>query len=170
VYIAICFPCSVTCLQYNSWNCIFCCIIVVIFGSMIDAAIRRVSHKSFYNSQITLTLQTPNAYYNLQISQHVCKLMWSLHQTRRKGRNQLTFSGGKGQNDCNLYVTNKQVFEKKLMRQLPSFPFLVSGLLGDKYMLNIKVLVHTNDLRGLRDPHLPDSSGLNLVQGGKGAG
>jgi len=51
-----------------------------------------------------------------------------------------------------LYVTNKHVCEKKLVGQLPSFPFLVSGLLGDKYMLNIMVLVCTNDLRGLRIP------------------
>jgi len=55
---------------------LLCCIIVVIFGSMLDAAaIRRVSCKSFYNCQIMLTLQTPNAYYNLQISQHLCKLV-----------------------------------------------------------------------------------------------
>jgi len=36
------------------------------------------------------------------------------------------------------------------MGQLSSFPFLVTVLPGDKYMLNIKVLVRSNDLRGLR--------------------
>jgi len=66
VYIAICFSCLLTCLQSDLWNCFFCCIIVVISGSMLDAAIRRVSRKSFYNCQITLTLQTQNAYYNLR--------------------------------------------------------------------------------------------------------
>ena len=75
VYIAVCFPCSVTYLQCDLWNCFFCCVKAVIFGSTLDAAIWRVSRKSSHNRQITLTLQTPNAYYNLQISQHVRKLM-----------------------------------------------------------------------------------------------
>jgi len=42
VYIAICFPCSVTCLQCDLRSCFFCCMIVVMFGSMLDAATRRV--------------------------------------------------------------------------------------------------------------------------------
>ena len=56
-------------------NAFFCRIIVVIFDSMLDAAIWRVPCKSFHNYQMTLTLQTPNAYYNLQIPQHLCKLI-----------------------------------------------------------------------------------------------
>jgi len=40
------------------------------------------------------------------------------------------------------------MFSKKiLVGQLPSCPFLVASLLGDKHMLNIKMLVRTNDLR-----------------------
>jgi len=37
--------------------------------------------------------------------------------------------------------------KKNLVVQLPSFSFLVSVLLGDKRMLNIKVLVSGTDLR-----------------------
>ena len=54
---------------------LFCCTIVVIFGSMLDAAIPWVPCKSFYNCQITLTLQTLNAFFNLQMSQHFRKIM-----------------------------------------------------------------------------------------------
>jgi len=42
---------------------------------MLDAAMQRALCKSFHKCQITYTLQTPNACYNLQISQHLCKLM-----------------------------------------------------------------------------------------------
>ena len=56
-------------------NAFFCRVIVVIFDSMLDVSIRRLPCKSFHNYQMTLTLQTPHAYYNLQIPQHLCKLM-----------------------------------------------------------------------------------------------
>jgi len=43
------------------------------------------------------------------------------------------------------------MFLKKnfLVEKLPSCPFLIAGLLGDKRMFSIKVLVRTNDLRGM---------------------
>jgi len=41
--IVIYFICSETYLQCDLWNWSFCCTIVVVFGTMLDAAIRRVS-------------------------------------------------------------------------------------------------------------------------------
>jgi len=40
---AIYFICLETCLQCGLWNWFFCCILVVVFGSMLDAATRRVA-------------------------------------------------------------------------------------------------------------------------------
>jgi len=50
--------------------------------------------------------------------------------------------------------------------QRPSCPFLVD-LLDDKHMLNMKVLVHTNDLRGwfnLRGLRVPGFAGRVRVE------
>ena len=75
VYIAIRYLARKPVRNVTYKNAFFCRVIVVIFDSMLDAAIRSVPCKSFHNYQITFTLQTPNVYYNLQISQHLCKLM-----------------------------------------------------------------------------------------------
>jgi len=56
---------------------------------------------------------------------------------------------GKGKNDLNLmlYVTTKHAFEKSFgWGQLPGCPLLVAGLLGNKRMHNIRVLLHNKDL------------------------
>jgi len=110
VYITIYFPCSVTCLQCDAWKCFFCCVIVVVFGSILDAATRRVPRQYFCNCQITLTLQTPNAYYNF--TDFAALMQAKVESTsvyRHKGRKQLIFSG-EGANWFNLlYITNKYV-------------------------------------------------------------
>ena len=49
--------------------------------------------------------------------------------------------------------------KKILVGKLPSCPFLVAGLLDDKRMLIIKVLVRANDLSGVGYPARIAASG-----------